>query len=312
MIMTENENSVEDMLRGMAPRPAPSEDARARVFAAVEQEWHARQLRRRARWMAVAATVLIGIAVAVFVVDFDSSFEVRLADVDVLQVADVQYTMGGEQLRIDGNTGMSTRGASRLIGPDGADLRLQAGTRIRWLGPEAIALDHGAVYVATHGNTAFEVRTAMGVVTDIGTRFMVTLVDDELEVAMRQGITEIATDHGTYRARGRITQGDVVRVTDERITARAEAASDARWSWIHEVHPGYSQTRIVDLLDAIAADLGLPLEFASPAVRASIMALDLQGDISQLSPEAALQVVLGSAGIRRVDQDGERLLIGFQ
>ncbi len=69
---------------------------------------------------------------------------------------------------------------------------------------------------------------------------------------------------------------------------------------------------MADLLNAIATDLGVPLAFSSPAVKASTLSMELAGDISGLPPRDALQVVLRSSGLQLVSDDGERLLIGFQ
>jgi hypothetical protein len=242
----------------------------------------------------------------------DESFNLEVAATDSLWVDDAHHEKGGERIQVQPGTTMVADAASRLRTADGADLRLRAGTEIRWMAPDSISLETGSIYVATEGGNHIEVRTPMGVVTDIGTRFMVTLDEGALEVAMRDGITEIATDHGMYVAQADTYSGDVVRVADHRISARSEPASDNRWSWIHEVHPGYSETGVADLLNAIATDLGLPLAFSSPAVKASIMSLQLDGDISGLAPQDALQVVLGTSGLKLLPQSEERLLIGFQ
>jgi len=310
--MSDTDRSVEDLLRGISPRPEPPEAVRERVFAAVEREWQVRNSRRFRPLIAAAASVAVAILIGVSYLSRDQGFNLDVAATESLWVDRVHLDTGGARLQVRPGTTMVADAASRLSTGNGADLRLRAGTEVHWVDPDVISLERGSIYVATEGSNHMEVRTPMGVVTDIGTRFMVTLADGALEVAMRDGITEIATDHGNYVAQADRYSGDVVRVADNRISARSESASDDRWSWIHQVHPGYSETGVADLLNAIATDLGLPLAFSSPAVKASIMSLQLTGDISGLPPKDALSVVLGTSGLRLVPQNEDRLLIGFQ
>ncbi len=310
--MSDSHKAVEDLLRGISPRPEPPDDVRARVFTAVEQEWQSRKSKRFRPLLAAAASVVLAVLIGVSYLNVDDSFAVELADTESLWVADQRHQAGGLQLNLVPGTPMLADEASRLVTQGGADLRLRAGTELQWLAPDAIRLTKGSIYIATEGSNRFQISTPMGVVKDIGTRFMVTLTDGELEVAMRDGITEIATDRGTYVAKADMLSGDVVRVVKNRITVRPEPTSDDRWQWIHEVHPGYSETGVADLLKAISADLGLSLAFSSPAVEASVMSAQLSGDLSGLTPEEALGVVLGTSSLKRLKDEPLRLLIGFQ
>jgi ferric-dicitrate binding protein FerR (iron transport regulator) len=203
-------------------------------------------------------------------------------------------------------------GTSRVVTPHGAELRLQAGTRVRWDGPETLSLADGSVYVATQGRASVEIRTPVGTVRDIGTRFMVALRDGELEVAMREGRTEITSDHGVFTASSDGRTGDVVEVDGGGIRARREPTSAARWAWIFEAHPGYRSDRVGELLDRIAADLGLGLAWVDPETEARAARQRIRGDLAGMGPEEALAVVLATSGLERLDGNGDALLIGFR
>ncbi len=309
--MADSERALEELFRGVAPRTEPPAEVRDRVLAAVEQEWRKRQKRRLAPPLAAAAAVALVVLVGLSQVGRGDTFPVQLAATQSLWVAGQHLSSGGTQLRLAADTAMVADRASRLVTDGGSDLRLRAGTEIRWLGPEAVALLKGSVYVGATGRN-FRISTPMGTVTDIGTRFMVTLDDGAMEVAMRDGITRIATDHGTYTATGSDFRGDVVRVTSDRTTARTDLASADRWGWIHEVNPGYSSKAVPELLDVIALDLGQPLVFASPAVQKAVASLEVEGQLSNLRPEQALRVVLRTSGlVQKPDAEG-RLLVDLQ
>lgn len=310
--MSDGDKSLEALLRGASPRPEPPPEVRDRVFAAVEREWHARNRRRFRPMTAVAAAAAVAILIGVTFLRQGEAFIVELTATESVWVNGEHLDSGDRRLRVSPGTQMVADAVAGLTTSSGTDLRLRAGSEISWLGPDVIRLEDGALYVATEGSNHMEIRTPMGVVTDIGTRFMVTLEDGALEVAMREGITEIATSHGTYVAEAEAFSGDVVRVADNRISARSEPASDDRWRWIHEVHPGYTETHVAGLLAAIATDLGVPLAFSSPAVKASTLSLELTGDLSGLPPRDALTVVLETSGLQLLSDDGARLLIGFQ
>jgi len=293
-------------------RPEPPADVRARVLAAAEAEWNARKRRRRWPLLAVAAGVAAMVVAGMLVRIGATTFDVRLAETDALLVDARHYEQGGATLELAPGTAMSAGSAARLVSAAGADVRLRAGTELTWEAADRIALTDGAVYVDTHGRSGFRVETPAGVVEDVGTRFMVTVADDTVEVAMRQGLTRIDTPHGRFTAGVDDGGGDVLRIDPQGAVAREEPLSGARWEWIHEVHPGYRETAVPRLLEEIARDLGMPLEYANADVQAAIANARISGDLGDLGPRDALRVVLAADGLALVDDSDERLLVGFE
>ncbi len=307
------ETDLESLLGGVAPRPEPPDAVRDRVFVAVQGEWRRQQRRRWRIPVAMAASLLVAVAAALLtVMHRPDDVLVQITGTGGLRVNGVLHDHSDETLVLAPASELVADGDSRLVTADGVEVRLRSGTRVTWQEPAAVALDHGAVYVDTGGRSHLQVRTPLGVVSDLGTTFMVTVGGGTMEVAMRHGTTSIDTSRGTYTAQAHGGQGDVVVVAPQQISTRTEPASAVRWQWIQSVHPGYTQREVVPLLQAIADDLGVGLEFASPEVRAAAQQSRLEGNLDGLGPEQALQVVLGTAGLARRKTSDGTLMIEFQ
>ncbi|MBK81116.1 MAG: hypothetical protein CMQ43_09430 [Gammaproteobacteria bacterium] len=304
------DQDLEALLGGIAPRREPPDDVRQRVFAEVDQVW---RQRRRRRWRlpaALAASTLLAAVVALLVTAPGPGVTLEVAQGGGVWV-DGLFEPAGSMVILDPGARVEARGGTRLMSPDGVEVRLRQGTRLTWLAPREFELGHGAVYVDTGGLSGMRVHTRMGIVRDIGTVFMVTLDETAMEVAIRDGLVAIETDRGDYRAGASGTEGDVVKVDAHRIVAERVPASSDRWSWIYEVHPGYRQASIDALLGAIAADLGLSLEFATPAAGARARERRLEGELAGLTPREALDVVLATTGLERRDGEPGRLVIAL-
>jgi len=306
------EDTLESLLEQVSPRPEPPAEVRARVFEAVEREWHRRQRRRWRLPAGLAAGVAAALAVGVLVTAPADDVNLSITETSGIWVQGVHHGRGGIDVRLSPGAKLEAESPSRIITPEQMEIRLRGGTRLTWLSPGAVELGDGSIYVDTRGRSSLNVHTALGVVSDVGTRFMVTLHDGGMEVALREGMAAVDTSHGTYMARAGDHRGDVVIVSRERVLARAEPASAGRWQWIHQVHPGYARRDVLPLLNDIAEDLGLGLEFDSPAVEAAALQGRLEGDLAGLDPEQALEVVLATSGFVGRRSAADRLVIGFQ
>lgn len=310
--MTRQDQDLQTLLEGIAPRPEPPPAVRARVWSAVEGEWHRHKRRRWHVPAALAATLLMAVVAGFLVTSRSGEVRIQVTDTGGLWVDGILHDQAGEALTLGSDTVLETDGSTRLIAAGGVEIRLRGGTRVTWLKPSAVELEQGSIYVDTGGRSHLQVSTPLGVVADVGTTFMVTLDGDAMEVAVRDGTTSIDTDRGTYLAQAHDHEGDVVTVGPSRITASAEPASAGRWQWIHAVNPGYAHREVMPLLQAIADDLGVGLEFASPAVRAAALKGRLEGNLNGLGPEEALNVVLGATGFEGHRAPDGTLVIEFQ
>lgn len=310
--MDERDEMLESVFEGASPRPEPPPEVRDRVYAAVDAEWRRHKRRRWRLPVGLAAGLLAAAGAAFLVVGSTPPVRVEITATRGIEVGGERYDSAGAELALEPDTVLEAESATRLTTALGTDVRLRGGTRMRWSGASDLVLEQGTVYVDTSGRDRLRVHTPYGVVSDIGTTFMVTLEQSSMEVAMRDGAARVSSDHGEYLARADGAQGDVVTIDASRMTAGAEPASAERWGWIHAVSPGYRSREVLSVLRAIAEDLGLVLEFESPAVEAAVLQSRLDGDLDSLAPQQALEVVLGTAGLARRDAPGDTLVIGFQ
>ncbi len=305
-----HDEDLEALLGGIVPRQEPPDEVRQRVFAQVDQVWRQRKRRRWRLPVALAASALLATVLAMLLTSPGPGVSLEVAQGGGIWVDGI-FEPAGSQVTVLPGARVEARGGTRLLSRDGVEVRLRQGTQLTWLGPREVKLGQGAVYVDTGGLSGMRVHTRMGVVRDIGTVFMVTLDEVAMEVAIRDGRVAIETDRGDYRAAARGLEGDVVKVDAQRIVAERAPASSDRWTWIYEVHPGYRQEAIAELLGAIAGDLGLSLEFASPEARARARERRLEGDLAGLTPQEALDVVLATTGLERRASEPGRLVIAL-
>lgn len=304
------DDPFDGLLKGVDRRPRPSEAARERAFAAVEEEWDALQTRRARRRrlvpsLAAAATLLVGlIGLVTLQQPAAPTLQPQLAHGHV-RVGETDYRASGAPVSVEvaADAPILALGPSRWAS-GGVDLRVDAGARFAWRSPDTIVLDTGRVYVATDGGATFSVATDRGVVMDIGTRFLVERRDEVLEVAVREGVVELATPAGVRRT-APVEPGAarVLIARDGRVEERTEPAAHARWNWIHTAPKGYVGRNPVAMLREIARDLGRELRFA-PGVEAALQAEELDGDYRGLAPWVALGHVTAAVGAEWRDQDG--------
>ncbi|MDE0421099.1 MAG: FecR family protein [Gammaproteobacteria bacterium] len=298
--MTENptDEPFDRLFAGVERRPEPSKAAREQALAGVVEEFEALQARRANRggraWMAIAAVMLAG-AVSVIVLRQPAAppMTLELAHGHV-RVEDLAYraTQGPMTLEVHPGTPMRALGPTRWAAPGDADVRIGGGAEFAWNAPTAIELQVGGVYVETHGGTPFSVATPHGLVTDIGTRFLVTSDRTRMEVAVRDGRVELATALETRQSQP-VTPGRAqILVAEAGVIAQAtEAASHERWNWIHSAPKGYATRNPVTMLREIGRDLGKEIRFAD-GVEAALRVEELDGDYRDLAPWAAFRQVI--------------------
>ena len=303
------EDPLEPMFAGVEPRPEPSEAARERAWTAVTEEWEELQARRARRRrvvpMAIAATVLVGILGTLLLRQGATEpLSMELAQ-GLVRVDDMAHRAGPEPAMVE----VHPNSLIEVVDPArwetaGADVRVGRGTTFSWQAPNAIALHVGEVYVATEGAASFRVETPHGLVTDIGTRFLVSSDDDRLEVAVRDGQVELATPARTLRSKP-VTPGQAqILVAESGSLARHdEAASNERWDWIHGAPRGYTTRNPVTMLRQIGRDLGNRVRFEH-GVEAALQAEELDGDFRGMAPQAAFEHVIHATATKWHAENG--------
>lgn len=291
------EEQVRHLLEEAGPRPeVPPEDL-AKIKAAFRVEWERRVHRRRANsylpW-AIAASVLLALGLGWWLWPAVSS---RTGDI----VARVEGTSGkGEGEAYLSGTGIVTGEeplALRL--ENGQSLRLDADTRVRLVSSSAIELRRGAVYLDSRGNGTVAVHTPLGVVTEIGTQFEVRLLESAVRVRVREGAVLVESH--------RVEAGTELTLRSDGSLDRQKVASyGPPWSWVLKAAPPLviEGLTLEQFLNRVGRETGWQIRYADPETAESAGAILVHGDLGDLSPDQAPDVVLPGAGLDHQLLDG--------
>ncbi len=211
----------------------------------------------------------------------------------------------GSELRSGGATGGQGSFVSlRLAG--GGSVRLDAGTRLRVLTAEKLALDEGAVYVDSGlaAESKVTVQTPLGDVRELGTQFTVRLADGarELRVRVREGAVAAATGGGSHTAHA----GEELVVDRAGHAAlRTAASSGEDWAWVLTAAPPFAGEgrTVAELLDWVSRETGWRLRYEGDAQHEAATAV-LHGAAGAVPPDRAAFALLPGAGLEAELRDG--------
>jgi hypothetical protein len=328
----EDELELGRLLAEAGRRPALPAAELASVREAVRAAWRRRTpgaapatcttpRRSRTPWIAaLAAGVLVAVGIAWWwsgrpqpPAPVLATLEMVKGDVRLFAAGDARPSpavgaplRAGAELRTSAATsGQAGFAALRLAG--GGSLRLDAGSRVRLLGPATVALDEGALYADSGvGGAAagIVVRTPLGDVRELGTQFTVRVAPGarEVRVQVREGAVLAAVGGGEHTARA----GEELTVDARgRSARRAIAGVGPRWAWVLAASPAFaSEGRMVrDLLDWSARETGWRLHFEDGAERIAASTV-LHGEVGALPADRAPFAVLPGAGLEAELRDG--------
>ena len=268
---------------------------------------HARSRRRRhVRWLA-AAVVLFAIGGVALWQQIDSSApaiatvesltgHVRNSTLDrVVEVGD--FVAAGT--RLETGSGGATLHLAETI-----SVRIDKHSSLRFESPSALTLEAGAVYLDTgpEETHTVQVQTPFGVARDIGTQFEVRLLEDALQVQVREGRVDVEQGpaHHEVAAGTRATfRGGEVRHQD--LSAHA-----AEWSWAVARAPAFelSGRPLNEVLAWVSRETGWQIVFVDPAVEREVGEQLIQGSIGGLRPDQAAGAVLPAFDLRHRLEDG--------
>lgn len=318
------------LLRLAGPREAVPADRMRRVKAAVHTEWR-QQTRARSRritvsWslgaFATAALILVGVRLAVRDNPPVESPRYDLATVETLNgavrlVSASERGAAGPTLfqigdRIREGDVVDTTGGS-LAGlrlSSGTSVRVDRGTRLRWLSDTTLVLDKGAIYVDSgggHGARSLEVHTAVGVARDIGTRFEVRFSGSALRVRVRDGLVRLSQSRQSHEAK----PGDELTLDGNgSVVRRAVPVYGADWAWAVALARPFDieGQSLRSFLDWITGENGWQLQFANTDIEQKSLTTTLHGSIQGLTPDEALAAVLPTVGVEHRLEDGVLLI----
>ena len=212
---------------------------------------------------------------------------------------------------------LSTSGAGRVnVHLDtNADLRLDRDTVIVLHNAEEIWLQKGRVYVDSGGRSRVRIKTPFASVADVGTQFEVALADQQLLVAVREGLVDVTVDGQSITAAARDGLGEVLIFEGEQVVSREPVATtDPRWHWVVDAAPRYvlDGARLDAFLGWATREAGLDLRYASPAVQQAAQNTVLQGELRQASLESAITNILETTRFTTLGAAQHELVIDFR
>jgi len=302
---TDNEQAadaeLEQILNAAGPRPQPPQQVSQRAYESLKSDWSslvvATKQRRRRRLLSVDAGigVLVGSVWMFNVQQQVPTWEVVVTS-GSFELNSTQYDAPQEMTLAEGDYLYSQKPV-RFERTDGADLRLGYATALSIANGTQVNLQQGSVYIDTKGTTDFLVHTPIADVRDIGTRFMVSLETSTLQVAVREGAAEVTSEFGAQIAKVDGAKAQVVTVDDTGQRLQLESLADSRWEWIHAASAGYQSRSLTALVNQIGHDLGKTVRFADHGVEVSVANERVDGDLRNMTPRQALEIITRSTGL---------------
>ncbi|MBM4192679.1 MAG: hypothetical protein FJ196_06460 [Gammaproteobacteria bacterium] len=313
-----NDEEMEKTLRALRDRPGVPKERREAAFERVRAEWQAglasresgRNAAPRRRWMlAAAASVLIvafsGLSLWVY---RDSPPRVVVATVTAvhgdgsLRVDDLVHA---EQRIKSGATTLSMTLASGLV------VRVAPDSALTFIEADRFELERGRIFIDSNPARSKDpllVKTALGEVSHVGTRYFVEYDQKRLSVAVREGMIALQ-QADDFRSRATATAGEQLNLSSsrpERVERTTVSAADTRWRWIEMVPSP---------LDIDGLSLGVFLEWYEQETGRRVTLRDaspettLSGNIAGLSPDDALDAIALAVELD-VNRGSESVVIG--
>ena len=315
-----DEEAMARLLRLAGPRAEIPTDAESRVYARVLKEWQAstgapddtrvydrvhRTWKRDAalaaarRWIMPMALAASAALIAIFISQPEPVPPVAVGTVAKV----VSPAAGGSAFALGDEiyAGMTIetgegQGLSFLLARN-ESLRLDENSAIRVDTGDQFTLLRGRVYADTgefvYRDGGLRIDSMFGAVTDIGTQFAVSIQNDLLDVAVREGRVDVRHDTHKYIA----MSGERIRLLEQgEVDVAPLALTDEYWNWTTQLAPAFDieGKSLMDFLKWAARESGRILYFEDSELRMAAMRTDLHGSISDFPPLEAIESVLAT------------------
>jgi ferric-dicitrate binding protein FerR (iron transport regulator) len=302
---------IEDAIKLAGPRATAADAARARVRANVHDAWTG-TVRLRRRRQVVTWTLSVAAAAAVIAIAISINWRQVKTPAAASAIARLLASTGAVQIESPGATARTIQLGDQVSADavvrttdaratfallSGGEVRVDAGTVVRFTGARAMTLERGGIYLDSGGaQTGLAVTTPAGTVHDIGTRFEVRVIDRAIHIRVREG--RIALEHGGVRDEASYGT-ELVAQPDGRVVSQPIAPYDPGWTWATRAAPVFrvEGATLAAFLDWIVREGGRAVSFADPALATTAGATVLHGSIEGLSIDDALTVILPTCGL---------------
>lgn len=320
----EDDDPLEQSLESGLRRPPLTDEAYARIHAAVEAEWRA-IVRPRSRltlrsWGAIAASLVALILGAVVwlrpPVDaavLGSVARVENGGLEFRSALLLHRPLGvGAVLRA--GEMLIARGSTLVELKDGGTLRIARGAQFEAISADEMALHEGEVYVDMPPDlpraSTFVVRTPVGLIEHLGTQFDVATVDQETRIRVREGRVRL---HRGSEAETAVAGTELVVPKTGPASRHSISTHGGQWSWVEALVPEYAieDRKLMDFLHWAARETGRQLNFGDDHARDVAERTRLHGSVRGLPPAAALEMVLATTSLRSdFEEDAIRVSSG--
>ena len=288
----EQERSEEDirtLLTAAGPRRQPPADMEARVRAATMAAVAALpDPGRETFWsqpkLAVAAALAVAVLVGI----------VLLPRSDMTPAGSIAFSTGAYTVRGSGASGdqlaagsiVRTSASGRMLIElgEGRTVRLDNNASLTLHDSGEIWLHRGRIYVDSSSGSRVLVATPVASITDIGTQFEVTVDDDSLIVATREGKVHVALGSEEFFSEASAGIGETLKIEGLDLVHRQPTPTIGdRWAWTQLARPSFDvQGRsVLDYLEWAAREEGKQLRFITPLAtqQAELRTLHATGDV---------------------------------
>ena len=296
--------------QGLRRKPL-SDEALARVRAAVQTEWEASMPAAR-RWRGFKR---LGLAASVACLGLVAAFWLRPSAAVVSVGTIARLESGGlalqSNLYADRTLGVGTvlhagetiasHGSALINLQEGGTLRVAPGTVLTAQSPNEMELREGRIYVdlppGLVRSSTFRVATPSGLVEHLGTQFEVSTVNSDVRIRVREGAIRLRRPSGTETAEAGTElvvpqAGPVVR---ERLQTHGRS-----WAWVEALAPDFEieDRQLMDFLQWAGRETGRQVDFGDDHAREVAVRTRLRGSVSGLTPLEAIERVLSTTSLR--------------
>lgn len=297
------EETIQRLLRAAGRRPELPEHTRQTWEATLRQALQGTADNKR-RYRAIAgalSTILLLLAGYWFVSLPEAGKETPFARVvNIVGAAYVGSENDKQLLQIDtpidsGKLLETNENAYLAVALKDANIRLNSQTRLRVYRSYIELLD-GQVYVDNHSvSEAIVVDTPLAEIRDIGTQFTVAYNATGVVGAVREGSIQVKVGANKYNASAKPDAAQRVSVSNKKDIKKTRVSKrGAEWDWTLYVTPPFAieGRSAYEFLSWAARELGVQLTFDTSRTQRYAQKTILHGDISNLQPDNAVEVIL--------------------
>ncbi len=326
---SENDEQLTAELLRAAATPKSMPDAMKNRLAASFAEQMTQQSKERERQLSVRRRLLVCVPVAASVM-FALLFwpasqitpELKPHSV-VTEIAGVAQAIGADTtrpLRSGGTVYIGEQihtGENSLLALQYGEhhLRINRNTQLETLSG-GMKLKIGEIYVddvssSGLGSTSIDIVTPHGIISDVGTQFMVASSAQKTVAIVRDGIIQVQRQAQITTAAATDSEAQRLVLTEAHVLQEVAERFGAQWDWIQKLPSSYPLNghSVADYLNWIARETGYRIEYETEQLRGTAEKIKLSGELSGAHPLDTLPKVLATTRLQHPISENGRILI---